>query len=168
MSSSTKRTLIVTGQKPITQVKTQSGGDSTLYEVYATDTEGNPIEEPLRAFTELEEGVPVEYDVSRYDHPRYGTSFTLTPPKSQTRKRLRELEEQMEMVVSWAKSQGFKPEEHKKPTDVTKSHVDFKALEAAARGEGEPMESVPAPENKELDERFGADAPWNGDDLGPA
>jgi len=162
MADSGKRVLIVTGQKPIAQVGQKSGGSSTLYEVYATDENGETIEEPLRTFAELEEGVAIEYDITRYNHPQYGTSYTLTPPKRNSFKRLRELEEQMEDLLAWALTQGYKPmpslnfklpdEEGEKP-------------EPAAPPPASPTESIPAPENAELDERFGKEAPWTDDDL---
>lgn len=145
MSDSVKRTLIVTGQKPITQVQTGAGGKSTLYEVFATDPDGNPIEEQLRTFAELEEGVPVEYEVQRYNHEQYGTSFTLFPPKRETHKRVSVLErdfqalkDELKTLKMWAESQGFDPNK---------------------------MASVPAPEDPEADERWGETAPWEGEDL---
>lgn len=151
-----KRILIVTGQKPITTVGTKSGGQSTLYEVYATDERGEIVEEPLRAFTELEEGVPVEYDIERYVHEKYGTSYTLIPPRRNSAKRLREVEEQLERLVTWAEAQGFNPA------------IDYETRGEPAPREPEPepvTEPVPAPERADLDEKFGEDPPWNDDDL---
>ncbi len=111
MGESFKRVMVVTGQNPIAQIPQKSGGTSTLFEVYATDVDGETIEEPLRTFAELEEGVPIEYDVTRYNHPQYGTSYTLSPPKSDSLKRLRELEEEVERLSRWARSKGYTPEE---------------------------------------------------------
>jgi hypothetical protein len=169
MSGPVKRVLIVTGQKPIAQVPQKSGGNSTLYEVYATDENGETIEEPLRTFAELEEGVPIEYEISRYNHPQYGTSYTLTPPKRESFRRLRELEETVELLVRWAEGKGFnrvevatwvkdeKERERKKEEAAEKK--EQRAAEVAA------MEPVPAPERPDLDERFGAEAPWTDADL---
>ena len=137
-----KRTLIVTGQKPMATVGTKSGGQSTLYEVYATTPEGELVEEPLRAFTELEEGVPIEYSVERYNHPKYGTSYTLTPPPRNTARRVRQLEEELEALRFWAGQQGF---------DAEKSKREIKESEAV---------STEAPDRPDLDERFGKDVPW--------
>lgn len=59
-----------------------SGGeDQTIYEVRATDEAGQEVDEKLRAFRQLEVGVAVEYEISPYEHPRYGMSYTLKPPR---------------------------------------------------------------------------------------
>lgn len=164
-----KRVLIVTGQKPIAQVKQKSGGSSTLYEVYATNEEGVVIEEPLRTFAELEEGVPIEYEISRYNHPQYGTSYTLTPPKRESFRRLRELEEQVELLTRWAEGKGFNAVEvatwvkDEKERERKKQEGEAKRQQRAS--EVAAMEPVPAPENAELDEKFGVEAPWTDADL---
>jgi hypothetical protein len=169
MSNTVKRVLVVTGQKPIAQVPQNSGGSSTLYEVYATDEHGVTIEEPLRTFAELEEGVPLEYEVTRYNHPRYGTSYTLTPPKRESHRRLRELEERVELLVRWAESMGFKaPEVEKWLRDERESEerqLRARAKQHERREEVEEMEPTPAPERPDLDERFGEQAPWDDSDL---
>lgn len=169
MSATGKRVLIVTGQKPMAQIPQNSGGTSTLYEVYATDEHGNTIEEPLRTFAELEEGVAIEYDITRYNHPQYGTSYTLTPPKRNSFKRLRELEETMELIIRWAEGKGFsRPEvetwvRDEKERAEKKERAEQSRAERAA--EVEQMEPVPAPERPDLDERFGTEAPWTDADL---
>lgn len=145
-----KRTLVVTGQKPIATVGNHSGGQSTLYEVYATTPEGEPVEEPLRAFTELEEGVAIEYSVERYNHPQYGTSYTLTPPPRNTARRVRVLEEQMEHVLWWAEKQGF---------DLKKAKREKRVEEANS------MEPTEPPDRPDLDEKYGEKAPWEDEDL---
>lgn len=156
-----KRILIVTGQKPIAQVKTSSGGDSTLYEVYATDEHGETIEEPLRTFAELEEGVPIEYEINVYNHHQYGTTYTLVPPKRNSFKRLRVVEEEMKRLIAWATEKGYEPSD-----DWFKMHGDKEPAEEQQEPTVEPaMEPVPAPERPDLDERFGKDAPWTDDDL---
>lgn len=169
MSDLAKRVLIVTGQKPMTQVRSSSGGSSTLYEVYATDEHGNTIEEPLRTFAELEEGVAIEYEIKRYDHPQYGTSYTLFPPKRNTAKRLRELEEEVERIVRWAEAKGYSRAEWEKIVNNEKEREEKAQRaaqdKAAARQAASEMEPVPAQERPDLDERFGKDAPWDGDDL---
>lgn len=169
MSGTAKRVLIVTGQKPMAKVKTGSGGDSTLYEVYATDENGETIEEPLRTFAELEEGVPIEYDITRYNHPQYGTSYTLTPPKRNSFKRLRALEEQMELIVRWAENKGFDAVEVGKWVKDEKEREEKKLRAEEAKqqraAEVEAMEPVPPPERPDLDEKFGVEAPWTDADL---
>ncbi len=169
MAGPVKRVLIVTGQKPIAQVPQKSGGSSTLYEVYATDEHGETIEEPLRTFAELEEGLAIEYDVTRYNHPQYGTSYTLTPPKRNSLKRLREVEEQVELLLRWAEGKGFDAVEVGKWVADEKERAEKKQQGEQAKAERAAeiarTEAVPAPENPELDERFGAKAPWTDADL---
>lgn len=169
MAATGKRVLIVTGQKPIAQIGQRSGGTSTLYEVYATDEHGTNIEEPLRTFAELEEGVAIEYDISRYNHPQYGTTYTLTPPKRNSFKRLRELEETVELLVRWAEGKGFSREEvakwvkDEREREEKRQQGEQAKAERAAEIAGE--EPTPAPQNDELDRRFGVEAPWTDEDL---
>ncbi len=169
MAATGKRVLIVTGQKPIAQIGQKSGGSSTLYEVYATDEHGNTIEEPLRTFAELEEGVAIEYEISRYNHPQYGTTYTLNPPKRNSFKRLRELEETVELIVRWAEGKGFDRVEVEKWVKDEKEREEKKRQGEQAKAERaaeiEQMEPVPAPERPDLDERFGTEAPWTDADL---
>lgn len=156
-----KRTLIVTGQKPITNIKLNNGGTTTLYEIFATTPDGGYVEEALRSFTELDVGQVVEYEIEVYNHPRYGTSYTLTPPKKETARRLRELEEQMQELFGWAENQGFKPQRALGviPEDAPPP--------PEAEPEPEPAEPTPteAPDRPDLDERFGVGAPWTDEDL---
>lgn len=142
-----KRKLIVTGQKPIAPIGTKSGGQSTLYEVYATDSRGELVEAPLRAFTELEEGVLIEYTIERYTSPKYGTSFTLTPPPRNTAKRVRQLEDEIEVLQFWAEEQGFDAKKSKRTME------EKRAIPAEAR------------DCPDLDEKFGEEAPWTDEDL---
>lgn len=76
MSETTTRTILVTGQEVLGPTKTGS-----IYEVFATTTDGEVIDLPLRAFTELPQGEPVEVDVKPYNSPEYGTTYTLYPKK---------------------------------------------------------------------------------------
>lgn len=168
----TTRKLIITGQKPITKIKMKNGGETTLFEVFATDENGGFIEESLRAFTELEIGQVLEYEIQPYNHPRYGMSYTLIPPKRETARRMRDLEEAMEQVLQWAEAQGFKAdppltfrrEEKETPSLQQASGV---AGEAGVAGREVPIESIPPPENPELDEKYGKEAPWDESDIGP-
>ena len=166
----TKRKLIVTGQKPITNIKLKNGGTTTLFEVFATDEHGGFIEESLRSFTELDVGQTLEYEIQPYNHPRYGMSYTLIPPKRETAKRLREMEEAMEALLAWAENQGFKPEPPLafRREDAPRPELSEAAGAAGEAGlEGKHPEPTPAPENPELDEKFGKEAPWDESDIGP-
>lgn len=84
----TKRKLRVTEQETLASLK----NDSTLYKVFAVDENGEPVEQELRSFEELPAGELIEYEVTRYDHAEYGTSFTLKPPKQNLGKRTAALE----------------------------------------------------------------------------
>lgn len=70
-------------------------GEWVIYEVQAVDAKGIPVEEKLRSFKALPVGVGQEYEVERYDHEQYGTSFTLFPPKQKSSERLDVLEGQV-------------------------------------------------------------------------
>lgn len=161
-----KRKLIVTGQKPITNIKLKNGGTTTLFEVFATDEHGGFIEESLRSFTELDVGQCLEYEIQSYNHPRYGMSYTLIPPKRETARRLREAEEAIEALLAWAENQGFKPEpalsfrREEKPRPELKE-ASAAAGEAGVEGKQQHVEPTPAPENKALDEKYGEDPPWD-------
>lgn len=189
MSDKSTRTLVVTGYKPIANIKNKSGGQSTLYEVYATDANGNVIEESLRSFTELEEGVTIDYTIERYTHERYGTSYTLTPPRRNTPKRLRELEEEMERLVMWAKGKGYSREEFEKhqrdrreaeskereemQNQAHNDQPDYEEppplppAEEPAVEQTTQQDPTPAPDRPDLDEKYGEEAPWTDEDIGP-
>lgn len=150
-----KRKLIVTGQKPITNIKLNNGGTTTLYEVFATTPEGGYVEEPLRAFQELDVGQCLDYEIEVYNHPRYGTSYTLTPPKKETARRLREMEERLAAVIHWAEGQGFNLQRELKPDPPFKPKA----------GDGAEAEAAKRDQEQRLDERFGTEAPWTDEDL---
>lgn len=92
------RKLIVTGQKDLATL----ANGSILYEVTATDADGEVIDLPFRAFAELTIGEVAEYQVQPYDHPdpKYGRTYTLIPKERESRtkqltKKVRELEERL-------------------------------------------------------------------------
>jgi hypothetical protein len=155
MAKKGKRKLKVTGMKPITNIKLRNGGTTTLYEVFAVTEDGGYVEEALRSFQELDVGQVLEYDIEPYNHPIHGMSYTLTPPKKETARRMRELEEQMEAVMGWAKAQGF----------------DFNHWKGAPEGPAPtPDEAAAAEADKQAteqraDEKFGTEPPWGPDDL---
>jgi len=91
--------LTVTGQRVIaTFDKRQGSGRTTLYEVNAVDQHGQPVEEALRAFTELPIGKAMEFEVSRYDHPRHGISWTVQKPRENTAQRVADLEDRVKDI----------------------------------------------------------------------
>lgn len=95
MSESSTRTLIVTRTQE--RVRAQDGKDWVIYTVWATTAEGAPVTEELRSFSPLTDywGKPTLYTVDRHEHPKYGVSFTLSPPKVKTSARVEKLEHQV-------------------------------------------------------------------------
>lgn len=87
-----KRKLVATSCTPLATLR--SG--ATLYEVFAVDEEGEPVQEELRSFQELDLGELVEYEVTRYDDPERGTSFTLKRQPKNTARRVDELEKRVD------------------------------------------------------------------------
>lgn len=77
-----ERKLIVTGQKLLATLK--SG--SSLYECFATDEHGKPVDLPLRSFVEIEPGKVEDYEVRPYDDKERGIrTFTLIPKERESR-----------------------------------------------------------------------------------
>jgi len=152
MAKRSKRILRVTGMKPITNIKLANGGTTTLYEVFATTEDGGYVEEALRAFTELDVGQLLEYEIEPYNHKRWGMSYTLYPPKKETARRLRELEEKMKALIGWAENQGLNFQRALKPESPSPSAA------AGAEAEGRKKEA-----EEKADEKYGTEAPWTDD-----
>lgn len=76
--------------------RTQKG--APIYKVRAVREDGSPVEEELRSFQELPIGDLLEYELQRYDHPQYGISWTLIPPKDKLNTRVRKLEERVQAL----------------------------------------------------------------------
>jgi len=89
--------LTVTRQRAISTFEKKKGtGQTTLYEVEAVDENGEVVEDALRSFAELPLGEAVEYDVSRYEHPRHGVSWTVQKPRENTSRRVSDLEKRVQ------------------------------------------------------------------------
>lgn len=72
-----------------------SGKESHLWRVEAVDEQGNPVTEELRSFSELELNIPTEYEIEPYDSEKHGRTYTVKKPRSNTSKRVNELEDQL-------------------------------------------------------------------------
>jgi hypothetical protein len=94
-----KRRLTVTDQSVMATWDNGKGGETTLYEITAVDENGAPVTEKLRSFAELEEGVLIEYEIERYNHPTHGLSYTLHRPKQNTARRVAALEKQVQTLL---------------------------------------------------------------------
>lgn len=141
--------------KPITNIKLPNGGNTTLFEVFATTEDGSYVEEALRSFTELDVGQLLEYEIEPYNHKRWGMSYTLYPPKKETARRLRELEEQVKALIGWAENQGFNLQRALKPEPAV-----IPSAAAGAEAEAQKKES-----EERADEKFGTEPPWSDEDL---
>lgn len=64
-----------------------SGNPWVMYEVFAVDEAGTPVEAKLRAFDELPLNELVEYGVTMRQDDRHGTSYTLELPKNRRPKK---------------------------------------------------------------------------------
>lgn len=58
-----------------------SGREWTMYEVFAVDEAGKPVEAKLRAFDPLPLNELVEYGIEMRQDERHGTSYTLSLPR---------------------------------------------------------------------------------------
>lgn len=98
--------------------------DWTLYEVFAVNEDGDPIDLKLRAFDDLPIGEQIEVEVEKRTDPKYGDSYTLKPvggarkqnpgarlgPKvDELRERVDELEARIERLESAATALGGAP-----------------------------------------------------------
>lgn len=82
-----KRKLTVTTCDVLKKGVSASGVDWTMYEVFAVDEAGAPVEAKLRAFDPLPINELVEYGVTKRVDNRHGTSYTLDLPKALKPKR---------------------------------------------------------------------------------
>lgn len=64
-----------------------SGNPWTMYEVFAVDEAGTPVEAKLRSFDELPLNELIEYGVTMRQDQRHGTSYTLELPKNRRPKK---------------------------------------------------------------------------------
>lgn len=81
MAATKKRKLTVTSCEP-TYTGTNTKGEYTIYEVFAVDEAGAPVEAKLRSFEQLDLNALVEYGVTRYESEKHGVSYTLSKPRS--------------------------------------------------------------------------------------
>lgn len=70
----------------------QGSGETTLYRVDARDEEGRKPDIELRTFSELPTGELIEYQITRYEHPEHGVSWTIKRPGLGSTKRIEALE----------------------------------------------------------------------------
>jgi hypothetical protein len=83
MGNAVKKTLTIMSSNLIKEGSTNDK-PWAIYEIFARDAEGNPIEEKLKAFwqpTDKHIGQALEYDVERQEHEKYGVSFMIHRPE---------------------------------------------------------------------------------------
>lgn len=81
---SEKRKLVVTSQNQIASgTSKETGDDWTIYEVWAVDSNGTPVQVALRSFADLTPhfGKEMEYGVKKHTSEKYGTTYTVSLPK---------------------------------------------------------------------------------------
>jgi hypothetical protein len=144
-----ERKLVVTGQKPITNMKLHNGGTATIFEVFAKTEGGEYVEEPLRSFTELDIGQVIQYRIEPYNHAVHGISYTLYPPKKEFPRRMREAEEKLGALLTWAERQGFNLQRELRPEPVPPRPEEIAAAEDTKRKL-----------DRETVEKFGDNVPW--------
>lgn len=142
-----KKNLTVTSCKVLTSFKNAKGDDATLYEVEAVGEDGRKVDEKLRSFVELKLDELIEYEVSRYDHEKYGLSYTLKPPSKKSGlaasvDALRERVDKLERQNVWLYQQITKdqpPEPSSQPSTArSQSEPTQPPEEAAPAGAGDP------------------------------
>lgn len=69
--------IIVTEQKVI-HSGNKNGRDYTIYQVIATNRNGQLIDLNLRSFDELPKNQVIKVEVEKYDSEQYGVSYTVT------------------------------------------------------------------------------------------
>lgn len=74
-----KRVIIVKDLKEIHKGTNSAGADYTIWQVLATDQAGNSLDDyNLRTFQELPKHQPIEVEIEKFDHARYGESYTVS------------------------------------------------------------------------------------------
>ncbi len=78
--SGVMRRLTVTACDSIFNGTGKNGKPFTIYEVFAVDDSGAPVEAKLRAFDLLPLNKLIEYEITKREDPKHGTSYTLKKP----------------------------------------------------------------------------------------
>lgn len=86
-----RRRLCVVSQRLIASFDNKQGEKSHLFAVDALDENHRRVSVPLRSFQELPIDELREYEVSTYEHERYGISYTLQLPRQALQPQLEQL-----------------------------------------------------------------------------
>lgn len=126
----------------------QRGDSYTIYEVDAAKRDGTLVNEKLRSFTALPIGQEVEVTVTPFESEQWGRSYTLHP-KGQARSQgaaasVNELREEVEALREMVQKQADR----------------INGLEQLMRQPRNGSSPQSPPPSAEMDEKFGADAPW--------
>jgi hypothetical protein len=87
--------LTIMGCKDVYHGKNQKGADFTIYEIQATNEQGQVVQETLKSFDELPVGLQAEFEVERYDGGQHGISYTLKRVRPKLGPRVEALEERI-------------------------------------------------------------------------
>lgn len=83
MGNAVEKTLTITSSNLLKEGET-NGRSWAIYEIFARDADGNPIDEKLKSFwqpTDKHVGQALVYDVERQDHEKFGVSFLIHRPE---------------------------------------------------------------------------------------
>lgn len=78
--SGVRRKLTVTSCNALRSGVGKNDKPWTMYEVFAVDEGGAPVEAKLRSFDPLKLNELVEYEITKREDQRHGTSYTLKKP----------------------------------------------------------------------------------------
>lgn len=82
MPGKARRKLTVTSCGKIYEGTDKNRKPYTIYEIFAVDDGGVPVEAKLRSFSQLTLNELVEYDIEEFRSERHGVSYTLSLPGS--------------------------------------------------------------------------------------
>lgn len=130
-----------------------TGRPWTIYEVFAVDEAGAPVEAKLRAFDPLPLNELVPYTIEMRQDPRHGTSYTLIPPREHRAQK---------------KDTGFKTQIQELQARAGKAESRVAVLEATVRLALDELNAVRAVLELEpisLPENLGLESGSSGPDL---
>jgi hypothetical protein len=124
MSNSVKRKLTVTGQKELATFKNDKDEDTTIYEIKAVTEAGEPVTVKLRTFqADLPQRELIEFEVTPYDHPEHGRSYTIKIPGKgrASKKDIAELKQQLNDIAGRVSALEGEVAKLKPKTDAEKA-----------------------------------------------
>lgn len=106
--------------------------DNPIYRPACVTEQGEPVDLTFTMFNEPVVGELIEYGVKKFEHEKYGISYTLFPPKEKLGRRVEELEKRVAAIEAKLGSGGQPP-----PQAVPADPDTPQQQEAAAKFGGE-------------------------------